>query len=215
MGLDCLIVGRGGGSLEDLWAFNEEETAYAIFHAKTPIISAVGHETDVTIADFVADLRAPTPSAAAELAVFDYQLFVRQLTGYRQTLTQLESNILTNYWNRVNAYKLALNVNNPSNELAKKSLTLQEKKKLLEVAMNKQLQNYRHQMQLLSTKLEGVSPLKRLSGGYAFVEKEGKAIDSILQISDGDDLQIYLKDGKIKTKVVEIIKNEKEREPND
>jgi exodeoxyribonuclease VII large subunit len=215
MGLDCLIVGRGGGSLEDLWAFNEEETAYAIFHAKTPIISAVGHETDVTIADFVADLRAPTPSAAAELAVFDYHLFVRQLTGYRQTLIQLESNLLTNYWNRVNAYKLALNVNNPSNELAKKSLTLQEKKKLLEVAMNKQLQSYRHQMQLLSTKLEGVSPLKRLSGGYAFVEKEGKAIDSILQISDGDHLQIYLKDGKIKTKVVEIVKNEKERESND
>ena len=212
MGLDCLIVGRGGGSLEDLWAFNEEEVAYAIFHARTPIISAVGHETDVTIADFVADLRAPTPSAAAELAVFDYSLFLRQLEGYKQTLTQLEHSVLENYKNRLNAYRLTLDIKNPSHELKNKKLSLEDKKKSLENAMKKQLQGYTHQMQLFATKLDALSPLKRLRSGYAFVENKGQVVNTIHQVKEGDSLQIYLKDGKIKTKVVGVFKDEEKRE---
>lgn len=208
MDLDCLIVGRGGGSLEDLWAFNEEEVAYAIFHARTPIISAVGHETDVTIADFVADLRAPTPSAAAELAVFDYNLFLRQLEGYKQTLIQVETTVLENYKNRLNAYRLTLDIKSPSHELKNRKLSLEDKKKSLENAMRKQLQAYKHQMQLFATKIDALSPLKRLSSGYAFVENEGQVVSTANQIHEGDSLQIYLKDGKIETKVVGVFKNE-------
>ena len=208
MDLDCLIVGRGGGSLEDLWAFNEEEVAYAIFHAKTPIISAVGHETDVTIADFVADLRAPTPSAAAELAVFDYSLFLRQLEGYKQTLIQVETTVLENYKNRLNAYRLTLDIKNPSYELKNRKLSLEDKKKSLENAMIKQLQTYKHQMQLFATKLDALSPLKRLSSGYAFVENNGNVVNTACQVSEGDFLQIYLKDGKIETRVVGVFKDE-------
>ncbi|KIR01667.1 Exodeoxyribonuclease VII large subunit [Lachnospiraceae bacterium TWA4] len=202
MGLDCLIVGRGGGSLEDLWAFNEEETAYAIFHSKTPIISAVGHETDVTIADFVADLRAPTPSAAAELAVFDYALFDRQLAGYRQLLIQYEQTILENYQNRLTAYQLTLQAKSPKSQLQNYKMQLDTKQTKLQNLMSKKLESYNHELQMLASRLDLVSPLKRLGGGYAFIEKEGKAIDSVKRLKSGDVVDVYLSDGKVKAEVI-------------
>ena len=226
MGLDVLIVGRGGGSIEDLWAFNEEMVARAIFNCTTPVISAVGHETDVTIADYVADLRAPTPSAAAELAVFDYGQFVEQVNLYRQVLERSMERRLEKLHFRLDQCGMRLKLLSPQRqlndrrqrladmesrlermmeeELGASRLKLEDRKRRLEAQMAAGLTEGKHRLALLSGRLDGLSPLKKLGGGYGFVtDARGRAFTSIAQAEPGDIIRISVKDGRADARVVE------------
>ena len=273
MGLDVLIVGRGGGSIEDLWAFNEEAVAKAIFNADTPIISAVGHETDTTIADFVSDLRAPTPSAAAELAVFDYMQFVDDLASYTYSFHQRMERIIQKMRQRVKEEELRFSVLHPRNILQGKQhrildlesrfqrqmeLCIQEnksallpyrvfpqwmerkltnakdrlgeyqafphkmKEKIL-LAKNKEeryrhfprlmegkLEKKKHQLAILSEQFDALSPLRLLSKGFSYVQREdGKRMSSVEQVKMGEILKIHFTDGTAKAKVLEKQKEER------
>ena len=226
MGLDVLIVGRGGGSIEDLWAFNEEMVARAIFNCTTPVISAVGHETDVTIADYVADLRAPTPSAAAELAVFDYSQFVEQVNLYRQVLERSMERRMEKLHFRLDQCGMRLKLLSPERqlndrrqrladmesrlermmeeELGASRLKLEDRKRRLEAQMAAGLTEGKHRLALLSGRLDGLSPLKKLGGGYGFVtDARGRAFTSIAQAEPGDIIRISVKDGRADARVVE------------
>lgn len=206
MGLDCMIVGRGGGSIEDLWAFNSEEVAYAIFHAGTPVISAVGHETDVTIADYVADLRAPTPSAAAELAVFDYRQFEQELAGFRQRLVRGQEQYIRRYRDRTEAFRLKLALYNPQYQIAQKRQYLSEIEDRIRRGMEQRILSCRHRLGLQAARLEGQSPLKKLGGGYVYArDRKGQALVSVEQVTEGDGLTIVMRDGRIEAKVEEKI----------
>ena len=226
MGLDVLIVGRGGGSIEDLWAFNEEMVARAIFNCTTPVISAVGHETDVTIANYVADLRAPTPSAAAELAVFDYSQFVEQVNLYRQVLERSMERRMEKLHFRLDQCGMRLKLLSPQRqlndrrqrladmenrlermleeELGASRRRLEDRKRRLEAQMAAGLTEGKHRLALLSGRLDGLSPLKKLGGGYGFVtDARGRAFTSIAQAEPGDIIRISVKDGRADARVVE------------
>ena len=195
MGLDVIIVGRGGGSIEDLWAFNEEMVARAIFNCSTPVISAVGHETDVTIADYVADLRAPTPSAAAELAVFDYSQFEEQVRLYSQVLNRSMERKLERLHFRLEQGKMRLKMRSPERQLA-------DRRQRLELYMWDGLKAGRHRLALDAGRLDALSPLKKLSGGYGFVtDSRGNAVRSIGQTGTGDRIGISVRDGRIEAQV--------------
>jgi len=207
---DVIIVGRGGGSLEDLWAFNEEEVAYAIFHCPIPIISAVGHETDTTIADYVADLRAPTPSAAAELAVFDVREYLAQVQQRKETLTNLIQKNLFETRNRVFEKKLSLEKLSPLYRLQENRHRLMDYEDRLINLMNDKISAYRHKTALLATTLDGLSPLKRLGEGFSYVEdEEGNAVNRISQVKEGQDILVRMLDGDIRAEVKE--RNERKR----
>lgn len=205
MGLDVLIVGRGGGSIEDLWAFNEEIVARAIFDCATPVISAVGHETDVTIADYVADLRAPTPSAAAELAVFDYRQFEAARLSYQAAFNQAmeRKTELARY--RVEQYRLRLKLHDPERKLREQKQRLADTEDALKRAMEQKLTGARHRLALLGGRLHGLSPLTKISNGYGFVtDAEGKRLASVGQTAAGDAITIRISDGKIQAQVTEV-----------
>jgi exodeoxyribonuclease VII large subunit len=205
LGVDTIIVGRGGGSIEDLWAFNEEIVARAIYQCETPVISAVGHETDVTIADFVADLRAPTPSAAAELAVNDYTAFVARLTDYRRKLVREIELKLSDYQNRVKQLKLRLFYASPAYQLKQKRQNLMDTEQKLAQQMNSILREKRHKLEVYIARLEGLSPLSKLSKGYALITGEDrKPIQSIQKVRKDEILTVSLLDGEIKTRVEEV-----------
>ena len=194
--LDVIIIGRGGGSIEDLWAFNEESVARAIFNSKTPIISAVGHETDFTIADFVADLRAPTPSAAAELAVFDYDQFCQDLINRKISLGLQMKSALDRAKNKTKQYSLTMDKLSPQSRLQQRAQYLQDLSNQLEALMGRKLQGSKEQLGLRSERLQGLSPLSRLSAGFAYVtDKDGRAVKSINGADVGDLISINLKDG--------------------
>ena len=202
MGLDILIVGRGGGSIEDLWAFNEEMVARAIFACKTPVISAVGHETDVTIADYVADMRAPTPSAAAELAVFDYRQFAEQTEGYRQALIRSAERQVEKNRYRTSEYRYRLSLKHPQKKLDDRRQTAADMEEQINRLMKEKLLEARHRLALLSGRLSGVSPLEKLSQGYGFISgSDKKKIVSVHQVKQGDRIDIYVQDGKIGARV--------------
>lgn len=205
MGLDCIIVGRGGGSIEDLWAFNEECVARAIFECKTPIISAVGHETDITISDYVADLRAPTPSAAAELAVRDFQelqqhIFDFSLEFKRALLTKLDQER-----KQIEKYEMQLKFLSPQSKIREKRQYVMDQEERLTANFQRNLQHNKHRFQIYIEKFHGLSPLAKLQQGYSYVEdKELKAVTKIAQVQPGDFLQIHVSDGKITTQVAQI-----------
>lgn len=202
MGLDILIVGRGGGSIEDLWAFNEEMVARAIFACKTPVISAVGHETDVTIADYVADMRAPTPSAAAELAVFDYRQFAEQTEGYRQALIRSAERQVEKKRYRTSEYRYRLSLKHPQKKLDDRRQRAADMEEQINRLMKEKLLEARHRLALLSGRLSGVSPLEKLSQGYGFISgSDKKKIVSVHQVKQGDRIDIYVQDGKIGARV--------------
>ena len=203
MNLDCMIVGRGGGSIEDLWAFNEEIVARAIFECETPIISAVGHEVDVTIADFVADLRAPTPSAAAELAVFDYRLLDGVLEEIKQRMELSINQRLQLEKHRLEKELLRLRLLHPGNQLLQKKQCLSKLQGELQRSMEYYLEKNRHRLELIGKRLQGASPLNKLTGGYAYLsDQEGDPIESIDQIQIGETIFLRLKDGRVQTSVL-------------
>ena len=180
MNLDVIIVGRGGGSIEDLWAFNEEIVAEAIFNAHTPIISAVGHETDFTIADFVADLRAPTPSAAAELAVADISIIEQRIDGYRLMLLSLINQAVDNKRNIIDNYSMKLKYLNPLSKVNERRIYLDTQKDKMDYIFKKRLRVYRHRLELYASRLHGVSPLEKLGQGYSYTENQsGKNVTSV------------------------------------
>ncbi len=198
MGLDVLIVGRGGGSIEDLWAFNEEIVARAVFECETPVISAVGHETDTTIIDYVADMRAPTPSAAAELAVFDIRAFYERLGNCRVLLEKNMGAQLTGAHRQLEQLQKQLKYLSPRNRLNQKrqyAMSLEEK---LERGMRDLLLARKRQLEFFAGKLDGLSPLKRLWQGYAFVAgRSGRGIHDIHQVQTGEELGIHVLNGTI------------------
>lgn len=226
MGLDVLIVGRGGGSIEDLWAFNEEIVARAIFACDTPVISAVGHETDVTIADYVADLRAPTPSAAAELAVFDYVRFEADVRARRQKLGREMGFFLETFKSRLRQDRLKLSVYHPQRQIREKrqrlagleemlprllAARIQEEKRRLETGearlrqdMKERLSHDRQRLAVLSERLWGLSPLKKLAGGFGFLtDGEGKRLESVRQAPPGSAITVRVRDGRLVALVTE------------
>lgn len=205
--VDVIIVGRGGGSIEDLWAFNDECVAREIFDCQVPVISAVGHETDVTIADYVADLRAPTPSAAAELAVWDY----RQLQGYLDEC-RLRMNRSMTGTIRINRLRLKeldvrLSYLHPRHKLQDQQQRLIELEEELRTLMRDRVKEARHRLAIQIEKLNGLSPVRKLNQGFAYVEEaDGGVVKSIRQVEKGDELTVYVTDGLIRTSVKAVQK---------
>ena len=209
MGMDVIIVGRGGGSIEDLWAFNEECVAEAIFNAKTPIISAVGHETDFTIADFVADLRAPTPSAAAELAVADIHQIENRIAGYEELVNKAFMKYISQKRAVIDNYSMRLKYLNPVSRINEKRITLDRLKERLDDNMSRLLKDYRHKLEVYASRLHGVSPLEKLGQGYSCTQNEnGVPVTSVSNISLGDIITTTLKDGEIISQIKEVKNNE-------
>lgn len=204
--VDTIIVGRGGGSIEDLWAFNEESVSRAIYKCKTPVISAVGHETDTTIADFVSDLRAPTPSAAAELAVYDIRLFNETLAGIHMELTGQLLDKIEQLRAKIKYTELELKQFHPRTKLRQKQERLVELQTRLSGEMWDKIKESRYQIALSGEKLKGYSPLERLSGGYAFLSDEaGAAITEIRKTAVGKKIRAQLKDGSIEAVVEKLL----------
>lgn len=205
LSVDVIIIGRGGGSIEDLWAFNEEVVAREIYKCSTPIISAVGHETDVTIADYVADLRAPTPSAAAELAVNDYISFTNQVEDYKRRIFKSTMYNVTRHQSRLRELKLRLFYASPSYQIKQKRQRLLDLEQKLQYKMDQKLQDVRHKMEIYITKIEGLSPLLKLKQGFAMVkDKDKEPIQSVENVAIKDLLTISLLDGDIMARVEEI-----------
>ena len=198
-GVDVMIVGRGGGSIEDLWAFNEEAVARAIFECETPVISAVGHETDTTIADYVADLRAPTPSAAAELAVYDYRLTERTMIEYREDATRLLEQQIRMQRLRLREYQTKLMYLHPENQVRDYRQRIVDYEEKLRFLMENSLQKNKMRFTVDLEKMKKLSPLEKLNQGFSYVETaDRKAVKRIGQVDVGDELTIYVTDGTIK-----------------
>ena len=209
LGVDVIIVGRGGGSIEDLWAFNEEIVARAIFECETPVISAVGHETDTTIADYVADLRAPTPSAAAELAVYDYRTVNVQMEAYQRRMDQLLFQKLETARLHIEKYQTRIKYLSPENRLRENRKYAIDLEETITRRMEQILTDRKHRFALLSERMDGVSPLKKLSQGYAYVQDvQGKTLTDANQVKTGDAIRIHLLNGQLKASVTEVKKNE-------
>ena len=199
LGVDVMIVGRGGGSIEDLWAFNEEAVAQAVFDCSVPVISAVGHETDTTITDFVADLRAPTPSAAAELAVYDFAQLMEKLAAYSNTLNHAVQVQIRKQ------QKLQLRYLSPVNQIQQKRTYTMDLEGRLSGLMAGVLTHHHHRLALYAEKLKGLSPLEKLSQGYAYVESAGhRVINDVNAVKPEDMVRIYVKNGTIQAEVKEI-----------
>ena len=199
---DVLILARGGGSIEDLWPFNEEITARAIYNSKIPIISAVGHETDFTIADFVADLRAPTPSAAAELAVPDIEEIKKKLETYNQrykiSLKKKIEFMKLRYQKSMSSKAFT----DPTAKIKEQYINLDIIIKNLENLITNKVKDSKTKSIELISKLDTLSPLKTLTRGYSIVQKNGKTIKSVKELKTNDMLGIRFTDGAVKTKVL-------------
>ena len=200
--VDVIIVGRGGGSIEDLWAFNEEKVARAIFECRTPIISAVGHETDFTIADYVADLRASTPSAAAELAVADFRQILQNIAGLRDRMQKAMQRRAELGRAQLMQYQMRFQYLNPEAKLRDNRQRLADLDELLRRAMKNRIAEERHMLGIYLERYRGLSPLYKLNQGYSFVsDREGNGIISTKQVHSGDLLEISVTDGVIEAEV--------------
>lgn len=203
-GVDVMIVGRGGGSIEDLWAFNERIVAQAVFDCSIPIISAVGHETDTTIIDYVSDLRAPTPSAAAELAVADIRDILRDMSIYADKLDGLMCRHIRTSREHLRHYEMQFGYLSPAGRIRDgraRSIQLEER---LQERMEAVLNRKKHMLALYVEKMKGLSPLEKLSSGFSYVENaKGKNVRSVMQVTVGEQIVIRVKDGSINAKVTE------------
>lgn len=209
-GVDTIIIGRGGGSIEDLWAFNEEKVARAIYAAKTPIISGTGHEVDTTIADYAADLRAATPTAACELAVPDLRETLDAIDARKRSLSVQIRHILRNYELRLEQYSGKLRRFDPKLQLQEQRMTLAELEDRLTKRMDYLRNRYQHRLELYAQRLHGLSPTAKLIGGYGYLsDQSGQPVVSAKHIAKGDEIQITISDGSLKTKVTQVIPREK------
>lgn len=203
--VDTIIIGRGGGSIEDLWAFNQETLARAIADCGKPIISAVGHETDTTISDYVADLRAPTPSAAAELAVYSWR---EMEIGLREAAWELDrqlKNILRLRKMDLQKYMMVLQHASPEDVLRQKRLYLADCQEKLAALMERKMTSARHQMELYVQELKGLSPLYKLKGGYSYTaDMEGNHIESVGQLAQGQTISLTFADGTATAEIKSI-----------
>lgn len=199
---DVMILARGGGSLEDLWPFNEEVVANAIYESDIPIISAVGHETDFSISDFIADLRAPTPSAAAELAVPDVYEVSQKINTYKNRLRLALSKKYEMLKLRYEKSMSSSVFKEPRRMVNDRAILLDQYIKKLEVAINNKRQSEKEKYVKLVSKLDTLSPLKTLTRGYSIIEKDGKTVNSVKQLENGIDVDIRLIDGKTKAKII-------------
>ena len=209
-GVDVMIVGRGGGSIEDLWAFNERMVAQAVFDCTVPVISAVGHETDTTIIDYVSDLRAPTPSAAAELAVTAASDIDQEILNGQERLYRQMDRVLQRKKQQAEQMEMRLRYLSPANRIREKrtySIQLEER---LENRMQMILRDRRHTLALYIERMKAVSPLEKLNSGYSYVEAaDGKNIRSVTQVREGDSLRIRVSDGMIDAKVEQVQQGER------
>ena len=198
IGVDVMIVGRGGGSIEDLWAFNEEAVAQAVFDCSVPIISAVGHETDTTIIDYVSDLRAPTPSAAAELAVWEVSDIEKQLLSYEGYMRDRMLKRIQNERMMLAHKDLRLKNLSPQTKIQTMRFTTLRAQEQLQSGMQRILQDYRRELAIRIERLKGVSPLDKLNQGFSYVENaEGRTVKDIGDVKEGDILTVQVKNGKI------------------
>ena len=208
-GVDLIIVGRGGGSIEDLWAFNEEIVARAIFNCRIPVISAVGHETDTTIADYVADLRAPTPSAAAELAVFEYETFLNEVEEYRIKIRKAIRQKAEWEKMKIGQYALQLKYLHPRNKLRDKQQRTVELEERFRQTMERKIDDEKRRFAFYIERMKGLSPLAKLNQGFAYISTEnGKVVKTIADTANGETLNVYVTDGVIKARVEDTHKEE-------
>ena len=199
---DVLILARGGGSLEDLWPFNEEIVAHAIYESELPIISAVGHETDFSISDFVADLRAPTPSAAAELAVPDIYEEKQKILGYKNRLKislNKKYEMLKLHYEKLTS---SFVFKEPLRIINERSILLDNQVKQIENIIKNKKQSEKERYVKLVSKLDTLSPLKTLTRGYSIIEQKGKIINSVKELQEGNEIDIQMIDGKAKAKII-------------
>lgn len=207
--VDIIIVGRGGGSIEDLWAFNEEIVARAIFECKTPIISAVGHETDTTISDYVADMRAPTPSAAAELAVYEYQALANYMDDRRLRLRKMLHQKVQLERMRMERYRLKMNYLHPNTRLQEQKQRSADLEQKLRMAMDQKLVFAKQKLAIRIERMKGLSPLAKLNQGFSYVAlNNGTTMKSVQDVNENDELKIYVTDGTVTAKVVGTIKED-------
>ncbi len=207
LGVDVMIVGRGGGSIEDLWAFNERMVAQAVYDCSVPVISAVGHETDTTIIDFAADLRAPTPSAAAELAVADVRDILGELADAREILHRLMRRCVERDRGKLRQMELRLQVVSPANRIREKKMAAITAEEHLQERMDRVLEKKRHELEIYIEKMKGLSPLEKLNQGYSYVEDEsGRNVRSVEQVQAGQKVRIRVRDGQIEAVAQEVRK---------
>lgn len=198
---DVVIIGRGGGSAEDLWAFNDEQLAYAVYNCETPIISGVGHETDFTVCDFVADVRASTPSAAAELAVPDRQELMSYYFKQKQYISAMLDRKIKTAQLRLENQQRRMSASSPKLKAEQLEKQLSAKSEKLTRLMNAYISDKENKLVAAKGKLDGLNPLNVLNRGYAIAEKDEKIITSSKQLKDGDGFTVILSDGKINAKV--------------
>ena len=207
--VDVMIVGRGGGSMEDLWAFNEEAVARAVFDCSVPVISAVGHETDTTIIDYVADLRAPTPSAAAELAVYDFMEMKKNLKLREEKLLHFMQLILERKRQKLEQYSLRMRAYHPQQRLNEQRQFAADAENRLRREMMRRLEQEKYRLGLMAERLKGLSPLEKLSQGYAYVENSsGANVRTVSNVKQGEQITVYVTDGRIRAEVTGVEKEE-------
>lgn len=204
-GVDIIIIGRGGGSIEDLWAFNEENVARAIYEAKTPIISGTGHEVDTTIADYAADLRAATPTAACELAVPDINEVIEGIANREYTLQTLLKQVIYRYQRQLQKYQIAIADFDPHFKLQEQKMYLAELEDQIRLHMNQKMITYQHKLELYTKELHGLSPTAKLINGFGYLEDtHGQPVTSVKTVKKGDQIALTISDGTIITKVDRI-----------
>ena len=204
-GVDIIIVGRGGGSIEDLWAFNEEKVARAIYEAQTPIISGTGHEIDTTIADYAADLRAATPTAACELAVPDIREVMEGITNREYTLRTLLKQVVRRYQMKLQQYQITIANFDPRFQLQEQKMHLAELEEQIHAVMKNKMTDYQHKLELYTKELHGLSPTAKLINGFGYIEgSNGEPVTSVKKVMEGDQISLTISDGTIITKAEQI-----------
>ena len=204
-GVDIIIVGRGGGSIEDLWAFNEEKVARAIYEAQTPIISGTGHEVDTTIADYAADLRAATPTAACELAVPDIREVMEGIINREYTLRTLLKQVVRRYQMKLQQYQITIANFDPLFQLQEQKMHLAELEEQIHAVMKNKMTDYQHKLELYTKELHGLSPTAKLINGFGYIEgSNGEPVTSVKKVMEGDQISLTISDGTIITKAEQI-----------